>query len=50
MEKHSNEKEILACNEEVSKELFSKELHVIVTDGLNASRDVEEEMKQPDHS
>ncbi|MGD6831655.1 hypothetical protein ACQCT5_05805 [Sutcliffiella halmapala] len=31
------EKEILACNEEVSRELFSKELHVIVTDGVRAS-------------
>ncbi len=50
MEKKKNEKEILACNEEISKELFSKELHVIVTDGLNASRDSDEEMKQPDHS
>ncbi|MGM0835065.1 MAG: hypothetical protein ACQEV7_02835 [Bacillota bacterium] len=32
-----NEKEILACNEEVSRELFSKELHVIVKDGIRAS-------------
>jgi hypothetical protein len=31
------EKEILACNEEVSRELFSKELHVIVTDGVRDS-------------
>ncbi|WP_339146385.1 MULTISPECIES: hypothetical protein [unclassified Sutcliffiella] len=50
MEKQTEEKEILACNEEISKELFSKELHVIVTDGLHASRDTGEEMKQPDHS
>ncbi|MBM7619412.1 hypothetical protein JOC95_001261 [Bacillus tianshenii] len=35
------EKEILACNEEVSKELFSKELHVIVTDGVKASMEQE---------
>ncbi|NLP52674.1 hypothetical protein [Bacillus sp. RO1] len=44
------EKEILACNEEVSKELFSKELHVIVTDGLNASREEELNENQKDHS
>lgn len=35
--KSLKEKEILACNEEVSRELFSKELHVIVTDGVKAS-------------
>jgi hypothetical protein len=35
------EKEILACNEEISKELFSKELHVIVTDGVRASMEEE---------
>lgn len=50
MMKHKTEKEILACNEEVSKELFSKELHVIVTDGLYASLDMDGESKQPDHS
>jgi hypothetical protein len=44
------EKEILACNEEVSKELFSKELYVIVTDGLNASREEELTENQKDHS
>ncbi len=49
MEKKINEKEILACNEEVSKELFSKELHVIVTDGLHASLE-KEDTKQRDHS
>ncbi|WP_169864924.1 hypothetical protein [Sutcliffiella halmapala] len=37
------EKEILACNEEIAKELFSKELHVIVTDGLQASIEKEED-------
>lgn len=44
------EKEILACNEEVSKELFSKELHVIVTDGVNASREEDMNNNQKDHS
>ncbi|UAL45647.1 hypothetical protein [Sutcliffiella horikoshii] len=44
------EKEILACNEEVSKELFSKELHVIVADGLSASREEEFDKNQKDHS
>ncbi|WP_404346528.1 hypothetical protein LG311_11940 [Sutcliffiella horikoshii] len=44
------EKEILACNEEVSKELFSKELHVIVADGLSASREEELDKNQKDHS
>jgi hypothetical protein len=37
------EKEILACNEEVSRELFSKELHVIVTDGVRASLEQQSE-------
>ncbi|WP_404428267.1 hypothetical protein [Sutcliffiella horikoshii] len=44
------EKEILACNEEVSKELFSKELYVIVADGLSASREEEFDKNQKDHS
>ncbi|WP_156317559.1 hypothetical protein [Bacillus sp. CHD6a] len=44
------EKEILACNEEVSKELFSKELFVIVTDGLTATREEEINENQKDHS
>lgn len=38
MEKKRNEeKEILACNEEVSKELFMKELYAIVDDGARSS-------------
>ncbi|MED4014697.1 hypothetical protein ACWE42_03590 [Sutcliffiella cohnii] len=34
--------EILACNQEVSKELFQKELEVIVTDGIEAAMEQEE--------
>lgn len=39
--KIEKEKEILACNEEISKELFSKELHIMVNDGVRASLDQE---------
>ncbi|CAG9621984.1 hypothetical protein [Sutcliffiella rhizosphaerae] len=31
------ENELLACNEELAKELFNKELQIIVTDGVMAS-------------
>ena len=39
------EKEILACNEEVSKELFMKELYAIVDDGARSSVESEEQKK-----
>ncbi|WP_223701927.1 hypothetical protein [Sutcliffiella deserti] len=40
--KEEGQREILACNEEISKELFSKELHIIVTDGVRNSMDKQE--------
>ena len=43
--KRNEEKEILACNEEVSKELFMKELYAIVDDGARSSVEKEEQKK-----
>ncbi len=43
MDKKGNgEKEILACNKEVSKDLFMKELYAIVDDGARSSVEDEE--------
>ena len=43
--KRNEEKEILACNVEVSKELFMKELYAIVDDGARSSVEKEEQKK-----